>query len=95
LALNVYFDDPAVANASVDLTDICTDIVTCAASEDDSGAFGGAASLTVSQILGFAAGQSNAGGSTWYGNIKAKQVLAKDTFQAISNQVVSSPQQGG
>ena len=93
-ALDVFFDDPAMANANVDLTKICTD-VTCSATENDSGAFGGAASLTVSQILDYAASQSNAGGSSWYGNVKAKQVLAKDTFQAISNQAVSSPQPGG
>jgi len=63
--------------------------------ENDSGAFGGAASLTVSQILDYAASQSNAGGSSWYGNVKAKEVMAKDTFQAISSQAASSPQPGG
>lgn len=57
----------------------------------DSGAFGGAASLTVSQALGYAAGQSNVGGSTWYGNVKASQVMAVDVFQAISSQEASSP----
>jgi hypothetical protein len=51
--------------------------------------------MTVSQILDYAAAQSNAGGSSWYGNVKTKQVLAKDTFQAISNLAVASPQQGG
>jgi hypothetical protein len=89
-ALDVYLDDPALASASVDLTGICTD-TTCSATEDDSGAFGGAASLTVSQILAYAAGQSSAGGGTWYGNVKANQVMAKDVFQAISNQEASSP----
>jgi hypothetical protein len=93
-ALDVYFDDPAIADASVDLTNICTD-VTCSASEDDSGAFGGAASLTVSQILSYAANQSNPGGSTWYGNVKATQIMAKDVLQAISNQAASSPQPSG
>jgi hypothetical protein len=94
-ALDVYFNDPAIANATVDLTSICSDVATCSATEDDSAAFGGAASLTVSQILDYAAGQSNASGSSWYGNVKTKQVLAKDAFQAISNLAVSSPQQGG
>jgi hypothetical protein len=75
-ALDVFFDDPAMANANVDLTNICTG-VTCSASENDSGAFGGAASLTVAQILGYAASQSNPGGSSWYGNVKATQIMAR------------------
>ena len=41
------------------------------------------------QMLAYAASQSNAGGSTWYGNVKATQVLAKDAFDAINNQVAS------
>jgi len=52
-----------------------------------SSAFGGASSMTVSQMLAYAGSQSNVGGSTWYGNIKATQVLAKDAFDAINNQV--------
>ena len=77
-------------SANVDLTGICTD-GSCSATEDDSGAFGGAASLTVSQILAYAAGQSNVGGGSWYGNVKANQVMAKDAFQALSNQEGASP----
>ena len=34
-----------------------------------SSAFGGATALTVSQLLAYAASQSNAGGSTWYANV--------------------------
>ena len=34
---------------------------------------------------------ANAGGSTWYGNVKATQVLAKDAFDAINNQVAFAP----
>ncbi len=90
-ALDVYFNDPALGSANVDLTKICTDIGTCSAFEDDSGAFAGAVSLTVAQALGYAASQSDAGGTTWYGNGKATQVMAKDVFQAISSQAVSSP----
>jgi len=40
-----------------------------------------------SQVLGYAASQSNVGGSVWYGNIKAIQELAKNTFDAINNRV--------
>jgi hypothetical protein len=56
-----------------------------------SSAFGGATSLTVLQILSYAAGQSNAGGGTWYGNVKATQELAKNTFDSINNQAAVSP----
>jgi hypothetical protein len=77
----------------VDLTKICKMIdgsssSTCSGSyENASGAFGGATSLTVSQMLLYAASQSNAGGSTWYANVKATQGLAKDAFDAINNGV--------
>ena len=97
-ALNVYFSDPALGgnklNATVpigaiaiDLQHVCTDIPTCSTLVSVSSAFGGASGLTVSQMLAYAASQSNAGGSTWYGNVKATQVLAKDAFDAINNQV--------
>ena len=52
-----------------------------------SSVFGGAASLTVSQMLAYAASQSSAGGTTWYANVKTSQVLAKDAFDAINNHV--------
>ena len=100
-ALDVYFSNPAlggnkisapapIGGVSVDLTKICTNIPTCSSFEDDSGVFG-ATSLTVSQILASAAGQSNVGGSVWYAQVKATQVRAKDVFDAINNQVVFGP----
>ncbi len=65
---------------------------TCSGSfENTSSAFGGATSLTVSQLLAYAAGQSNSGGSLWYGNVKATQGLAKDTFDAINNGAAFAP----
>ena len=83
---------------AVDLTKICKmidgtgGIATCSGTyQNVSSAFGGATSLTVSQILAYAAGQSNGGGSSWYGNVKATQELAKNTFDAINNQVVFAP----
>jgi len=48
--------------------------------------FGGNRSLTVAAILTFAANQSNAGGSIWYGQNKTVQQGAKNTFDAINNQ---------
>jgi hypothetical protein len=62
---------------------------TCGGSENWSGAFGGAlvTHLSVNDMLLYAAGQSNAGGTAWYGQVKATQVLAKDAFDAINNGV--------
>jgi hypothetical protein len=86
-----------IGGVTIDLTKICKMIdgsggtATCSGSyENVSGAFGGATSLTVSQMLTYAASQSNVGGSTWYAQIKATQVLAKDAFDAINNQVAFS-----
>jgi hypothetical protein len=83
----------AIGGLDIDLTLVCQMIdgsggATCPGSyENASSAFGGATHLTVSQLLAYAASQSNVGGSSWYGQIKATQVLAKDTFDAINNQV--------
>ncbi len=86
-----------IGGVSIDLTMICKMIDSssggsCNGSfENVSGAFGGATSLTVSQMLAYAASQSNAGGSVWYAQVKATQQLAKDAFDAINNQVAFSP----
>ena len=101
-ALDVFFSDPAlgtnkisapapIGGVAIDLTKICTNIPTCSNFENDSSVFGGATSLTVSQILAYAASQSNPGGSTWYANVKANQVKAKNVFDAINNQVAFAP----
>ena len=37
------------------------------------------------KLLAFAADKSNVGGIAWYGQVKAVQELAKDTFDAINN----------
>ena len=44
--------------------------------------------MTAMQMLTYAAGQSNPGGSVWYANFKARQGLAKDAFDGINNQIV-------
>jgi hypothetical protein len=102
-ALDVYFSDPALGGnrigapspigaRAIDLTKICKDIATaCTTYENVSSSFGGATSLTVSQMLTYAASQSNPGGSIWYGQVKAAQELAKDAFDAINNQVAFAP----
>jgi uncharacterized repeat protein (TIGR01451 family) len=88
----------AIGAIVIDLTTICKMIdgsggtASCSGSYYNvSQAFGGAAQMTVSQMLTYAAGQSNVGGSTWYGNNKPLQEKAKDAFDAINNQVAFSP----
>ena len=82
-----------VGGFSIDLTMICAPISgsSCGGYINASSAFGGATSLTVSQMLAYAGSQSNAGGGTWYGNVKAVQELAKDSFDAVNNQVAFAP----
>jgi hypothetical protein len=84
----------AIGPVKIDLTKICSMIdgsggtATCSGTFlNCSSAFGGATCLSVADILTYAASQSNAGGSLWYGNIKATQVLAKNVFDAINNRV--------
>jgi hypothetical protein len=97
-ALDVYFSAPAlggnkigapgpVGDVAIDLTKVCHNIGVCSVYENDSGAFGGATSMTVSQLLAYAAAQSDVGGIFWYGNVKSLQEEAKDVFDAINNQV--------
>jgi plastocyanin len=89
----------SIGGVTIDLTNVCKMIdssggtATCSANSlrSVSSAFGGATSLTVSQMLAYAASQSNVGGSMWYGNVKATQELAKDAFDAINNQVALAP----
>jgi hypothetical protein len=83
-----------IGGINIDLTQICKMIdgsggtATCSGVyQNVSSAFGGATALTVSQILAYAATQSNVGGTVWYGQAKATQEMAKNTFDAISNQV--------
>jgi len=83
-----------IGGVKVDLTKICKMIdgsggtSTCSGTySNTSAAFGGASSMLVSYILAYAASQSNGGGSIWYGQVKATQELAKNTFDAINNGV--------
>ncbi len=89
-----------IGGVTVDLTKICqivdTTKGTCSnvftdTATDGLHSFGGATSLTVSQLLQYASGQSNAGGTTWYGNNSAVQQDAKNTFDSVNCQVVFSP----
>ncbi len=106
-ALDVYFSTPGlggnrigasvpIGGLTVDLTKICMMSSGSTSSctglfYNVSGAFGGATSMTVLQMLNYASSQSNSGGTTWYGNVKATQEKAKDAFDAINNEWVFSP----
>jgi hypothetical protein len=86
-----------IGGVTIDLTNICKMIdgtggtASCGGTyEDTSSAFDDNASLSVFQMLVHAAAHSDLGGTTWYGNIKATQVLAKDAFDAVNNQVAFS-----
>src|SRR5262249_8761854 len=82
-----------LGGVKIDLTKVCkmsdsSSGGTCSGSyQNASSAFGGATCLTVAQMLTYAASQSNSGGSTWYGNVKTTQGLAKDAFDAFNNGV--------
>jgi len=87
-----------VGGVTIDLTLVCNmfsfpgGVATCTGTyQNTSSAFGGATSLTVSQMLAFAASQSNVSGTLWYGNVKATQQLAKNAFNAVNNQVAFAP----
>jgi hypothetical protein len=84
-----------VGDVKIDLTQICAMIdgtggATCSGTyENVSSAFGGAASLTVSAMLAYQNTSDPAAdaGAAWYLQVKAMQVLAKDAFDAINNNV--------
>jgi len=82
-----------VGGVKIDLTQVCIMIdstggtASCSGkTESCSSAFGGATCQTVSWLLSYAASQSNSGGTSWYGQNKTTQGLAKNTFDAINNQ---------
>jgi hypothetical protein len=89
-----------IGGVKIDLTKICKMIdgsggtASCSGSfENVSSAFGGATSMTVTSMLLY---QNTAdpladAGAAWYGQVKATQVLAKDAFDAINNQVAFAP----
>lgn len=89
-----------IDGVTIDLTKICKMIdgsggtASCSGNfENVSSAFGGATSLTVMQMLLYqnTADPTADGGADWYNQVKATQVLAKDAFDAINNQVAFSP----
>jgi uncharacterized repeat protein (TIGR01451 family) len=94
VALDVYFSDPALGgnkiNAPAPIGGVTIDL-TNIKGQNASDGFGNAARMTISQMLTYAAGKSNAGGSVWYGNVKSTQEKAKNAFDAIANDQVFAP----
>jgi hypothetical protein len=88
-----------LGGVNVDLTNICkmidgTSSSSCSGSYENTGsAFGAPPTCqTVSQLLQYqnTSDPSADAGANWYGQVKATQVLAKDTFDSINNQVAFS-----
>jgi uncharacterized repeat protein (TIGR01451 family) len=93
-----------IGGVPIDLTKICKiasgsgGVTTCSGYQNVGGAFGGASTMTVIQMLNYAGGVTpgntanpGVGGNPWYGNVKATQELAKNAFDAINNQVALAP----
>jgi hypothetical protein len=89
-----------LGGVEIDLTKICHMIdgsggtATCSGSyEDVSSAFGAAKKMTVMNMLLYqnTADPAVDAGAVWYGQVKATQVLAKDAFDAINNQLAFAP----
>ena len=87
-----------IGGFQIDLTQVCNMLdqsggsATCSGVyQNASSVFGGNSCLFVyklteaTDILRYAASQATSGGSTWYANNKANQVLAKNVFDAINN----------
>jgi len=88
-ALDVYFSDLTLGGNKIGapgpLGSVKIDLTHIPGSANTSPAFGNGSCLTIKQLLDFASTQSNVGGSVWYGQVKATQELAKNTFDAIDN----------
>ena len=84
-ALDVYFSDPSLGGnllgAPVRIGAVRIDL------SGKGAAFGGAASLSVAQMLAWQNTVATSAGTSWYGNDKRIQELAKNAFDQINNQV--------
>jgi hypothetical protein len=88
-ALDVYFSDPNLGGNKLGgpnpIGGVAIKLSTASAS------FGGATSLTVSEMLAYASGQSLPGGGIWYGNVKAVQERAKNAFESVNSMTAFAP----
>ena len=91
-----------IGGLTIDLLHVCAMVddtggsSVCVSIEDASSAFNDQATMTVTQMLNWAAAQATAAtaanrlASPWYGQDRALQRLAKDSFDAINNGVAFS-----
>jgi hypothetical protein len=82
--------EPIIGSIVINLTKLCVEgnPGSCSGKfEDVSSAFGGATSMTVLEMLEYqnTSDPLKDAGAVWYKQEKAKQVLAKDAFDAINN----------
>lgn len=99
-ALSVEFTRTARANSflpqvnlggvKINTSKVCKDISACTVNENTNTAFGVTPPTykTVADLLAYASSVPQyVSATSWYGQVKATQELAKDTFDAINNQV--------
>jgi YD repeat-containing protein len=95
VALDVYFSDGSLGGnkigAPAPIGAVTIDLTHVGSSAENTSAAFGANSMSIAQLLSYAAGKSNPGGTTWYAQVKGTQGLAKDTFDAICNSLVYAP----
>jgi hypothetical protein len=83
----------AIGGVIIDLTKLCPGSdggMSGTCPENASSAFGGATSMSVLQLLGYqntADPSTTDKGANWYNQVKATQVLAKDVFDSINNNI--------
>ena len=91
-ALAVYFTDPALGGNKINQpVPIGGATISLTNPENVTGAFGGATSMTIMNMLLYQNGVSTANGASWYSQNKGLQVLAKDAFDNINNGKIFGP----
>ena len=88
-AMSTYFSDPTLGGNKIGAPKPIGGVAINVSGA--SVAFGGAIALNVSDMLTYAGGQSNVGGSIWYGNVKAVQEPAKNMFDSINSGLAFAP----
>lgn len=88
-ALDVYFSDPSLGGNKIGAQNPIGGLKVNISSW--SAAFGGATSMTVTQMLQYAGSQATAGGASFYGGNKTTTTTAITAFNAVNNQQVSGP----
>ena len=88
---NLLLTKKPVGGFSMDVSKVCHMTLlsgggaSCSGSYIDASSVMGGSSMTVSQLLTSVSGNSNAGGTTWYGGDATSQGAARDVFAALNN----------